>query len=378
MIARRWLLALTGLEIPGGIASVGRTIARVLDEEIAAGRVERADRVLLYDDERSPAPPARGVQWRARARQPLFAAELWLARVALRPDLLLFDLVGLARSLALPGPTPPYAVLCHGIELERIEPGSAHERALLGAARLVANSQTTARFVRERFPAVAARVRAAPLCIEPRLTDRWSEQRAAAAREGATGAAERAHDAPVVLIIGRVWSEERGKGHDELIEAWPRVRAAIRDAELWVVGDGDDRPRLEEKVRAAGLGDAVRFFGRVSDDELARCYERASLFAMPSRQEGFGLVYAEAMWHGLPCLASTRDAGAEVVRDGETGVLVPYGDVAAIGAAIAGLLGDAERLARMGRAAFAEARERFGYARFRRDLLAALDLGDER
>ena len=99
---------------------------------------------------------------------------------------------------------------------------------------------------------------------------------------------------------------------------------------------------------------------------------------MPSRQEGFGLVYAEAMWHGLPCLASTRDAGAEVVRDGETGVLVPYGDVAAIGAAIAGLLGDAERLARMGRAAFAEARERFGYARFRRDLLAALDLGDER
>lgn len=370
MSARRWLLALTGLEIPGGIASVGRTIARIADEEIAAGRVERADRVLLLD-EVAPVPPARGVQWRAHRRQPVFAAQLWLRRAFGRHDFLLFDLVGLARSLALPGPRPPYAILCHGIELERIESGSAHERALLGASRLIANSHTTAAYLRDRYAAAAPRIRAVPLCIDPRLGDRFRAFEASAA-------AEPHASPPVVLIIGRLWSEERGKGHDELLEGWPRVRAAVPGAELWVVGDGDDRSRLEAKAAEIGVAGSVRFLGRVSDDELARCYARASLFAMPSRQEGFGLVYAEAMWHGLPCLASTRDAGAEVVRDGETGVLVPYGDVDAIARAIARLLRDPEALARMGAEARREARERFGYERFRRDFLAAIELDADR
>ena len=97
---------------------------------------------------------------------------------------------------------------------------------------------------------------------------------------------------------------------------------------------------------------------------------------MPSRQEGFGLDYAAALWHGLPCLASTRDAGAEVVRDGVTGQLVPYGDAAATADALVSLLGDPGRLAQMGAAARLDARERFTYERFKRDLLRALDLSD--
>jgi len=369
MSARRWLLALTGLEIPGGIASVGRTVARIADEEIAAGRVDRADRVLLLDDV-APTPPARGSQWRAHGRQPVFAAQLWMRRMFARHDLVLFDLVGLARSLALPGPNPAYAILCHGIELERIESGSAHERALLGAARLIANSHTTAAYLRDRYPEAVSRVRAVPLCIEPRLVERFRalEERATAEPRG---------EPPVVLIVGRLWSVERGKGHDELLQAWPTVAAEVPNAELWVVGDGDDRPRLEARAAAIGVAGSVRFLGRVSDDELVRCYARASLFAMPSRQEGFGLVYAEAMWHGLPCLASTRDAGAEVVRDGATGLLVPYGDVAAIARAIAALLCDPGACARMGAEARREARERFGYERYKRDLLAAVDFETE-
>ena len=95
---------------------------------------------------------------------------------------------------------------------------------------------------------------------------------------------------------------------------------------------------------------------------------------MPSRQEGFGLVYAEAMWHGLPCIGSTRDAAREVIEAGETGFLVPFGDVEAIGAAIADLLSDEERRDRMGEVARRRARERFGYASFRTALRAALDL----
>jgi phosphatidylinositol alpha-1,6-mannosyltransferase len=131
-------------------------------------------------------------------------------------------------------------------------------------------------------------------------------------------------------------------------------------------------------ARARGVEGAVRFLGRVSDAELGSLYRRASVFAMPSRQEGFGLVYAEAMWHGLPCIGSTSDAAGQVIRSGETGLLVPYGDVRALEAALCDLLARPERAAQMGAAGRRRALEEFAYPRFRRDLLAALELARER
>jgi phosphatidylinositol alpha-1,6-mannosyltransferase len=164
-------------------------------------------------------------------------------------------------------------------------------------------------------------------------------------------------------------------GHDALIAAWPSVRAQVADAELWIAGEGNDLPRLEQLARTLGVAQAVHFLGRVSDEQLGELYRSAALFVMPSRQEGFGLVYAEAMWHGLPCIGSTADAAGDVIVDGETGLLVPYGDVAAIASAIATLLTDRDRAERMGQAGQRRAREQFSYARFRRDLLTALELG---
>jgi phosphatidylinositol alpha-1,6-mannosyltransferase len=358
-------MGVTGLSIDGGVASVTRSVARAFDEETAAGRIERVDRVLLLD-EVPPAPPRRGSQRLARGRHALFTLQLRLEIARRRPDLVFIDMVGLARSLQLPLPLPraPYALFCHGIELDRATPGSRYERAVREARLLVANSQFTAARVRERHPEVGERLRVTPLCVDPARLERWSllPPREAARRE------------PIVLIVGRLWAEEGGKGHDQLLEGWQRVRTAVPGAQLWIVGDGDDRPRLEGRARELGVADAVRFLGHVAEAELVDAYRRAALFAMPSRQEGFGLVYAEALWHGLPCLASTADAGAEVVRDGETGRLVPYGDVDAAAEAIAGLLLDPEGLRAMGEAAGRDARERFGYERFKRDLLAALEL----
>jgi phosphatidylinositol alpha-1,6-mannosyltransferase len=152
------------------------------------------------------------------------------------------------------------------------------------------------------------------------------------------------------------------------------VRERVPGAELWIVGSGDDVPRLEREARARGLADAVRFLGRISDRDLGHLYRRAGVFAMPSRQEGFGLVYAEAMWHGLPCIGSTLDAASEVIADGRTGFLVAYDATEPLANAIVAVLSDRELAARMGIAAAADAHRRFGYARFRADLLRALDL----
>ncbi len=361
------LLGLTGLRIGGGIASVSRCVARALDEAVAAGRVARTDRVLLYEDPRAPAsPPRRGDQRLARGSQTLFALELCWERTRRRHDLCFFDLVGLARALRVPPLRPGRArsaIFVHGTELAAAFQGS-RARALRGAWRVLTNSRTTASRVEAAFPELAGRVRPVLLCIDPERVRLWE-------REGAAAGPTRE---PAALIVGRLWSEERGKGHDQLLEAWPAVRRRIPAAALWIVGEGDDRARLEARAHDTGVGDAVRFLGRVGDRELGELYRRAGLLAMPSRQEGFGLVYAEALWHGLPCVGSTADAAGEVIADGETGLLVPYGDAPALGDAVASLLADPVRRQRMGEAGARQARERFGYARFRADLLRALEL----
>jgi phosphatidylinositol alpha-1,6-mannosyltransferase len=362
------LLALTGLRIDGGIASVSRSIARALEQEAREGRLARVDRVLLLErPQDAAAPPLRGGQELARGSQARFVWQTWRSHHRHRHDLVLFDLVGLARSVLLPLPGfPPrrFAIFVHGIELETARRGS-RARALRGADRLLVNSEFTAAALRAALPERAGRVRVVPLCIDPDRIRLWE-----AAQTGAPPARE-----PAALLVGRMWSEERGKGHDALIEGWPEVRRRVPGAQLWIVGEGDDAARMQQLAKEEGVGDAVRFLGRVSDAELGELYRRASLFAMPSRQEGFGLVYAEAMWHGLPCLGSTADAAGQVIQDGATGLLVPYGDPRASAEAVAALLADPARARAMGEAGRRRARERFGFERFRTDLLAALELG---
>jgi phosphatidylinositol alpha-1,6-mannosyltransferase len=364
---RSVLLGLTGLRIEGGIAGVSRCIARALDDETRAGRLERVDRVLLLEraDDAAP-PPLRGEQQLAGGSQLRFAWQTWRAWRRQQHDLVCFDLLGLARTLQLPlpgFPPPRYAIFVHGIELGAATHG-ARARALRGAHRLLANSEFTAAALRAALPAHADRVRVVPLCLDPERVRAWET-----AQTGAAPARE-----PAALLVGRMWSEERGKGHDALIEAWPEVRRRVRDAQLWIVGEGDDAARLQSLARERGVEASVRFLGRVTDAELGALYRRAAVFAMPSRQEGFGLVYAEAMWHGLPCIGSTVDAAGQVIVDGETGCLIPYADPRASADAVASLLLDPERARAWGEAGRRRARDHFGYERFRRDLLAALDL----
>src|SRR5260221_434552 len=101
-------------------------------------------------------------------------------------------------------------------------------------------------------------------------------------------------------MVGRMPRHERYKGHDWLIDVWPFVVPSVPDARLVVVGRGDDRARLEARVAAAGVGGAIRFAGRVSDEELAGLYRACAFFVMPSANEGFGLAYLEAMRAGKP------------------------------------------------------------------------------
>jgi phosphatidyl-myo-inositol dimannoside synthase len=136
------------------------------------------------------------------------------------------------------------------------------------------------------------------------------------------GAVPAIDDLPIALMISRLSQTEDYKGHREVIDAWPSVLQRLPGAQLWIAGDGCLRPGLERLVREMGLKDAIRFWGLVSDVEKQQLLARCHCLAMPSRGEGFGLVYLEAMRLGRPCLTSTMDAGREVVNPPEAGLAV--------------------------------------------------------
>jgi glycosyltransferase involved in cell wall biosynthesis len=144
---------------------------------------------------------------------------------------------------------------------------------------------------------------------------------------------------PHVLYAGRLSSE---KGILELVEA-------ARGLELVVAGDGPLRARVP------------RALGFVPHEQLGPLYERAAVVAVPSHREGFGVACAEAMAYGKPVVASAVGGLRDLVVDGETGVLVPPGDVAALRAALERLLGDAELRRRLGAAGRERIRERFSW-----------------
>jgi phosphatidylinositol alpha-1,6-mannosyltransferase len=152
------------------------------------------------------------------------------------------------------------------------------------------------------------------------------------------------------LIVARMQSAERYKGHDELLEVWPSVAAKVPGAQLVVAGGGDDRARLEHKASRLGLEGAVRFEGVVDDGRLHALYRDAAVFVMPSPNEGFGLVYVEAMRAGVPCIVATG-AAEEIVEHERTGIVVPPRDRALLERALVRLLTGEDERARMSAAA---------------------------
>jgi phosphatidylinositol alpha-1,6-mannosyltransferase len=256
----------------------------------------------------------------------------------------------------------PYAVFIHGIEVWR--PLTIAQHAVLaGAALRLANSAHTADRVRELHPSIGP-IEACPLA----LPDDERAHRPAPALPVAVGT-------HAVIIVARVDAGERYKGHDALLDAWPAVRQRVADAQLLVVGDGDDLSRLRAKAATLGLADAVVFTGFVDAPVREALYEKAAVFAMPSRGEGFGLAYLEAMSHGLPCIASTHDAAGEIVSDEVTGFLVDQMDTAALADRIVRLLVDADLRAAMGERGRARVGREFTEAAFSARLLAHLDRG---
>jgi glycosyltransferase involved in cell wall biosynthesis len=160
--------------------------------------------------------------------------------------------------------------------------------------------------------------------------------------------------APVVGVVGRL---EAQKGHTYLLDAWPDVRRDFPGARLLVVGDGALRAELEARALGPGLHGSVTFTGFRAD--VPRVLAALDVLVLPSLYEGMPLTVIEASAMGLPVVATAVDGTPEVVRDGETGRLVPPARPAALADALRALLADPARARAMGRAGRAHVLARF-------------------
>lgn len=129
-------------------------------------------------------------------------------------------------------------------------------------------------------------------------------------------------DRRVLLTVGRLDGRERYKGFDEVLEVLPRLVREEPGIVYVIVGDGDDRARLQAKAQALGVADRVVFAGYVSEAEKIDLYNLADVYVMPGQGEGFGIVYLEAMACGVPAIGSTLDGSRDALRDGRLGRLV--------------------------------------------------------
>lgn len=239
-------------------------------------------------------------------------------------------------------PAAPLIVLAHGMEFPP-EPRPAKaariRAALAKATAIAANSADTAARLAPFAPAGAKLAVVNPPVDPPAPADP-ADMEALRARIG---------EGPIVATLARL---EPRKGVDQVIRALPGL-PGVRHA---VAGDGPDRPRLEALARELAVDDRVTFLGRVSEAEKSALYALSEVFAMPARAEGasvegFGLVYLEAAWFGVPSVAGREGGAADAVQDGETGLLCDGGDAADVAAALGRLLRDPDLRRRLGAAA---------------------------
>ncbi|MDP9360541.1 MAG: glycosyltransferase family 4 protein [Acidobacteriota bacterium] len=139
----------------------------------------------------------------------------------------------------------------------------------------------------------------------------------------------------VLMTLGRVVADERYKGFDEVLDIMPELDD---DLSYLIAGGGNDVPRLQRKAAALGIAGRVVFTGLFPEHEKADLYNLADVYVMPSRGEGFGFVFLEAMACGVPVIASRLDGGREAVRHGALGQLVDPTSPAEIRVAIEDVL----------------------------------------
>lgn len=228
----------------------------------------------------------------------------------------------------------PYTLLTYGKEVWKPLSGSLHQ-GLQQADQI----WTISRYSRDRLCAAQGippeRVHMLPCAVDG---DRFSPGPPSCELRDRYGIG----DQPVLMTVARLWSGDIYKGVDVTLRALPKLLHHYPDLLYLVIGRGDDQPRLAQLAEELGVAAQVRFAGFVATEELPEHYRLATGYVMPS-QEGFGIVYLEAMATGVPVIAGDEDGSADPLQDGRVGWHVPHRDPDAVAQACLALLEGSDR-----------------------------------
>ncbi|HEY9750160.1 MAG TPA: glycosyltransferase family 4 protein [Allocoleopsis sp.] len=228
----------------------------------------------------------------------------------------------------------PYTVLTYGKEFWVKLPN--HEQKALQQA---ASIWTISRYSRDRACQVNGldpqRVKLLPCIVDGDAFTPGPKNPALVEKYGLAGA-------KVLMTVARLWAGDRYKGVDVTIQALPAIAKVFPQVKYLVIGRGDDQPRLAQLAQDLGVADRVVFAGFVPTHDLVEHYRLADAYIMPS-QEGFGIVYLEAMACGVPVVAGNADGSADPLQDGKLGWQVPRRDSEAVAAACIEILSNTQK-----------------------------------
>lgn len=223
------------------------------------------------------------------------------------------------------------AVVLHGIDAWNLR-----ERARLRALRKTDAVISVSRYTRDqvaRLPGMeGARLFVLPNTFQTSAFQPGPKPAALLERHGLSA------EQPVLLTVSRLEKSERYKGHQEVVECLPELRKEFPGLRYVIAGRGGYAAELKRRVAEHGLKEAVIFAGFVPNTELADYYRLCDVFVMPSRGEGFGIVFLEALACGKPVVAGNADGSADAVDQGRLGVLVDPQNRAELTEALRGLL----------------------------------------
>lgn len=253
-------------------------------------------------------------------------------------------------------------VATHGIEVWEAMP-LIRRLSLRRIDVVTAPSKFTAIKLIEKQKIPTAKVAIVPWAIDPQFVPHNSHRK---------GKSLKLPAGKILLTVGRMDASERMKGVDDVIRALPGVLKKVPNAFYIVVGEGDDIPRLQALAKEVGVERNLFFTGSLTDGELVEYYDACDIFVMPSRSEGFGLVFLEAMASGKPVIAGSYGGASDIVIENSTGFLVNHGDMEKLEERITRLLLDKDLCQRMGEAGRLRVKENFTFDVFHQRLREVL------
>jgi phosphatidylinositol alpha-1,6-mannosyltransferase len=324
-------LTLHTFSLTGGIEKVSKTFAKTLDELKNSSQIESYRVLSMYDDQADPAYVSSSSFKGYCGKKASFG--LAAIKQGLNSDVVILSHVHLllfARIIKMLKPNVRIVLFAHGIEIWNSL--SHWKKQLLNKTEIWAVSRYTAAQIVQQHGIAGVQIKVLNNCLDPyfKLTEKNSKANILHSKYNINS------NQKVLLSICRLSSSEQYKGYDLVIECLKQVVQEYPDLVYLLAGKADaiELARIHQLIAEFNLQKNIILTGFVPEHELTLHYQLADVFVMPSKAEGFGLVFIEAAAHGCAIIGGNSDGSRDALMDGELGSLINPNDATAIAEAI--------------------------------------------